>query len=306
MYTDAPDFLGLEKDDHTPWEDARAVVLPFPFERTVSWGSGTGRGPRALLEASTYIETYDEELDCEPRHQGIHTAPAFLPEDDDLGTCMDAMEAEARRHLDAGKFLVVLGGEHSLTLGPVRAAQKAVRERSGDDLGIVQFDAHTDLRDEYHGTRYSHAAVMRRILELGLPSLPVGIRATSPEEVPVIREHGIPVIWSHQVHQDARTGSTERFVRALESLPEKIYLTFDIDYFDPSVVPATGTPEPGGGFWHPTLELLRVLFETKDVVAMDVVELAPMDGHPASDFVAAKLVHKCVGYRFASSARSRT
>ena len=139
---------------------------------------------------------------------------------------------------------------------------------------------------------------MRRILELGVPSLPVGIRATAPEEIPVIRERDIPIIWSHDVHQDARTGSTERFARALDRLPHKVYLTFDIDFFDPSVVPSTGTPEPGGGFWHPTMEWLRVLFEIKDVVAMDVVELAPVDGHPASDFVAAKLVHKCIGYKF--------
>jgi agmatinase len=270
----------------------------MPFERTVSWGSGTARGPRALLEASAYIETYDEELDCEPWRHGIYTAPPFVPESTDMAACMDAMEAEARRHLDAGKFLVVLGGEHSLTLAPVRAAQKFVRESCGEELGIVQFDAHTDLRDEYHGTSYSHASVMRRVLELGVPSLPVGIRATSPEEVPVIREHRIPVIWSHEVHQDARSGSTERFAQALAGLPNKIYLTFDIDFFDPSVVPSTGTPEPGGGHWHPTLEWLRVLFATKDVVAMDIVELAPVDGHPASDFVAAKLAHKCLAYRF--------
>ena len=302
MHQDVPNFLGLEKTDLVSWDDAKAVVLPLPFERTVSWGSGTARGPRALLEASAFIETYDEELDCEPCDHGIFTAPAFLPQSDDMAECMDQMEAEARKHLDAGKFLVSLGGEHSLTLAPVRATQKAVRELRGaggnSELGIVQFDAHTDLRDSYHDSPFSHASVMRRVLELGVPSLPIGIRATSPEEVPVIREHDIPVIWSHDVHRDARTGSTERFERALDRLPHKIYLTFDIDFFDPSVVPSTGTPEPGGGFWHPTMEWLRLLFETKDVVAMDVVELAPVDGHPASDFVAAKLVHKCIGYKF--------
>lgn len=298
MQTDVPNFLGLEKVDRVSWDDARCVVLPLPFERTVSWGSGTARGPRALLEASAFIETYDEELDCRPCAHGIFTAPAYLPPSQEMAECMDQMEAEARKHLDAGKFLVSLGGEHSLTLAPVRAAQKAVRKLHGADLGIVQFDAHTDLRDSYHDTPYSHASVMRRVLELGVPSLPVGIRATSPEEVPVIREHDIPVIWSHDVHRDARSGSTERFERALERLPQKVYLTFDIDFFDPSVVPSTGTPEPGGGFWHPTLEWLRVLFATKDVVAMDVVELAPVEGHPASDFVAAKLVHKCIGYKF--------
>ncbi|MDA8018172.1 MAG: agmatinase [Thermoanaerobaculia bacterium] len=298
MRRDLPSFLSLDKTDLVSWQDARTVILPLPFERTVVWGKGTSRGPEALLEASAFIELYDEELDCEPCRHGIHTAPAFLPQSEDLGECMDQMEAEARRHLDAGKFLISLGGEHSMTLAPVRATQKAVRELHGTDLGIVQFDAHTDLRDSYHGTPYSHASVMRRVLELGVPSLPVGIRSSAPEEMPVIREHDIPVIWSHDVHRDTRTGSTQRFLDALERLPDKIYLTFDIDFFDPSVVPSTGTPEPGGGFWHPTIEWLRLLFESKDVVAMDVVELAPVDGHPASDFVAAKLVHKCIGYKF--------
>lgn len=298
MHHEMPPFLGLEKTEAADYDDARAVVLPLPFERTVSWGSGTARGPRALLEASAYVEIYDEELDAEPWRHGIHTAEAFLPEQEDLGECMDAMAAEARRHLEAGKFLVSLGGEHSLTQAPVRAA-KEVAEADGEPLGVVQFDAHADLRREYGGTPYSHASVMRRVVDdLGLPILGVGIRALSPAEAELVKERELPMIWSHVLHDDARRGSTERFGRLLADLPRRIYLTFDVDYFDPSLVPATGTPEPGGGFWHPTMQLLRLLFATKEVVAMDVVELAPLDDQPASDFVAAKLVYKCLGYRF--------
>ncbi|MCG8454679.1 MAG: arginase family protein, partial [Holophagales bacterium] len=222
------------------------------------------------------------------------------PDAEEFGACMDAMAAEARRHLEAGKFLVSLGGEHSLTLAPVRAAAELFAgETAGDGLGVVQFDAHADLRDSYEGSRYSHASVMRRLVDdLGLPTLAVGLRSLSSPETRLIEERRLPVIWSHELHEDERAGSTERFERLLEELPEQVYLTFDIDYFDPALVPATGTPEPGGGTWHPTLALLRRLFERKIVVAMDVVELAPVEGWPASDFVAAKLVHKALGYRF--------
>ncbi|MEO1366721.1 MAG: arginase family protein, partial [Acidobacteriota bacterium] len=201
----------------------------------------------------------------------------------------------ARTHLDAGKFLVSLGGEHGLSTGPVRASVDAAR----GPLGVVQFDAHADLRDTYEGSRHSHASVMRRVVDdLGLPTLAVGLRSLSTPEAELIRSRGLPVIWSHQLHEDARAGSSERFERLLETLPDEIYLTFDIDYFDPSLVPATGTPEPGGGQWHETLRLLRALFRRKRVVGMDIVELAPVAGLPGSDFVAAKLVYKCLGYRF--------
>ena len=155
----------------------------------------------------------------------------------------------------------------------------------------MQFDAHADLREEFEGTPYSHASVMKRIVDAGVPTLAVGIRSLSAPEARVIRERGLPVIWGHQLDR-----AEELFPPMLAALPEKIYLTFDIDYFDPSLVPATGTPEPGGGHWYPTLRLLRHLFQTKTVVAMDLIELAPIGGHPASDFLAAKLIYKCLGY----------
>jgi agmatinase len=156
---------------------------------------------------------------------------------------------------------------------------------------VVQFDAHTDLREEFEGTPYSHASVMKRIVDAGIPSLAVGIRSLSTPEARLVKERNLPVIWGHQLDR-----AEELFPKMLGALPERIYLTFDIDYFDPSLVPATGTPEPGGGHWYPTLRLLRHLFQTKTVVSMDLIELAPVGGHPASDFLAAKLIYKCLGY----------
>lgn len=280
-------FLGLE-EEFSRYETAAAVVLPVPFERTTSYGKGTAAGPAALLQASTYVELYDEELATEPADQGIATLPPFVPPAEDLGAALDQIADQARQHLAAGKFLVTIGGEHSLTAAPVRAAKEY-----HPDLAVVQFDAHADLRSSYEGSRHSHASVMHRVVDdLGLPTLAVGIRSLSSPEARLIGERNLPVIWGHELE-----GAERRFLSLLETLPETVYLTFDIDFFDPSLVPSTGTPEPGGGFWTPTMVLLRQLFERKRVVAMDVVELAPVVGHPASDFVAAKLVYKCLGYR---------
>ncbi len=282
-----PTNFAFLPDALAEYSNASVAVLPVPLERTVSWGRGTSAGPAAILRASQALELYDQELRCEPADLGIATLPPFLPEAFDLGAALDELEAECRRHLEAGKFLITLGGEHSLTLAPVRAARAVFGE-----LAVVQFDAHADLREEYEGTRYSHASVMRRIHDLGVATLPLGVRSLSWPEAEFAHEAGVPIVWSHELE----TIEGEAFDRLLDALPEQVYLTFDVDYFDPSQVPATGTPEPGGGTWHPTLRLLSRLFEAKRVVAMDVVELAPIMGQPASDFLAAKLVYKCVGY----------
>jgi len=281
-----PNNFGLLEAEASDYETSRVVVLPVPFERTTSYGKGTMAGPAAILRASQAMELYDEELSGEPYVQGIATLPPFLPEAFDMGEGFAELQAEARIHMERGKFLVTLGGEHSLTQAPVRAAREVYGE-----IGVVQFDAHSDLREEFEGTPYSHASVMKRIADEGAPTLAVGIRSLSAPEAQLIRERNLPVIWGHQLDR-----AEELFPEMLAALPEKIYLTFDIDYFDPALVPATGTPEPGGGQWYPTLRLLRHLFQTKTVVAMDLIELAPIGGHPASDFLAAKLVYKCLGY----------
>jgi agmatinase len=281
-----PTNFGLLPEEQADYAKARAVVLPVPFERTVSYGHGTAAGPAAILRASQSMELYDDELGGETAAIGIATAPPFLPEAFDMDAAMAELEAECLRHIEAGKFLLTLGGEHSLTIAPVRAARRAFGE-----VGVVQFDAHADLRDEFEGTPYSHASVMRRVFDEGIPSLPIGVRSLSEPEAEFAMEAGIPIVWGQELD------SVEpRLDALLAMLPESVYLTFDIDYFDPSLVPATGTPEPGGGLWYPTLRLLSKVFEAKRVVAMDLVELAPVGGHPASDFLAAKLAYKCLGY----------
>ena len=283
--SDVPDnFLGLP-EEASRYETSRVAVLPVPFERTTSYGKGTAQGPAAILEASRQVEFWEEMLRSEPWRIGIATLPPFAVETPDAAAALGALEAEARRHLAAGKFLVTLGGEHSLTTAPVRAARAVHGE-----LAVVQFDAHADLRAEYDGTPWSHASVMRRLHEDGVPALAVGIRALCDEEAALIAEKQLPTIWGWELP------ARERFLAELERLPEKVYLTFDVDFFDPSLMPATGTPVPGGGQWYPTLECLRELFRRKTVVAMDVVELAPQPGAHGADFLAASLVHKCLAY----------
>lgn len=278
--------FGLLEPESCDYETSRIAVLPVPFERTVSYGKGTSAGPAAIIRASQSLELYDEELGAEPYLMGIATLPPFLPEAYDMAEAMAELQEEARTHLAKGKFLVTLGGEHSITQAPVRATKEVHGE-----IGVIQFDAHSDLREEFEGTPYSHASVMKRIVDDGIPTLSVGIRSLSTPESRLIRERNLPVIWGHDLDR-----AEELFPPLLAKLPEKVYLTFDIDYFDPSLVPATGTPEPGGGLWYPTLRLLRRLFREKQVVAMDVVELAPVGGLPASDFLTSKLIYKCLGY----------
>lgn len=279
-------FGGIE-EIHARYDRSPLAIWPVPLERTVSYGRGTADGPAAILAASQNMELYDEELHCEPCAAGISTLPPFTPSATEMAEVITQIERAARPHVENGKCLVTLGGEHALTLGPVRALRSVHPE-----LGVVQFDAHADLRSDYDGTPYSHACVMRRLLDEALPALAVGVRSLSEPEGRLIRSEGLQVIWGHELADL----STQRFAQALDLLPPEIYLTFDIDFFDPALVPSTGTPEPGGGTWWPTLALLRELFRRKRVVAMDVVELAPVPGHPASDFLAARLVYKLCAY----------
>lgn len=281
-------FLRLEGFD-TRYEDCLGIVVPVPYERTVSWGRGTAGGPDAILAASSYVELWDEVLSEEPwREGGIHTVSPVQNEGDDLSGFIDRLADVGGRLFADGKFPIFLGGEHGLTVGPVRAAHKAFER-----LSVLQLDAHADLRESYRGTPWSHACVMRRIFDLGVPAVPVGIRSVSPEEASFIDEHDLPIIWSHQI-----AGGDRWMETAISSLTDTVYITFDVDFFDPSVIPSTGTPEPGGGFWHQTMKFLARVFQEKSVIGMDVVELAPIEGLHAPDFVAARLVYRCFGYRF--------
>jgi agmatinase len=287
-------FLGLD-EAASAFETARAVLLPVPWEATTSYGGGTRQGPRAILDASRFIELYDQELDAEPGAEiGIHTLPSL--ELARAGAC-EAMEelghAYDRVAEAAGdRFLVMLGGEHAVSSPAILAQAR----RHPGRLSVLQMDAHADLRPEYEGTPCSHASAMARVLPEA-DVVGVGIRAVSREEVVLSRaSDASTLVWAEDMQ-----GGDGWMDRALEALGDTVYLTFDVDYFDPSLVPSTGTPEPGGGTWYETLRFLRRVFREKDVVAADVVELAPVPGLHAPDFLVAKLVYKLLGYRFEES-----
>ena len=284
-----PPFLEFE----APAGEPAVAVLPVPYERTTSWGRGAEDGPAALLRASHYVELYDEELRLEPFRIGIETLP---PVDVEAGedAALERISASARAVIERGRFLTAIGGEHTVTPALVRGVVEAV----GSDLGVVQFDAHADLRPTYAGTPWNHACAMSRVLDLGVSTLAIGIRSLSRPEAVRIETEGLPVIWASQMQALTAEELQALFLGLLASLPDTVYLTFDLDFFDPSLLPATGTPEPGGGNWRQALALLRLLFEHKRVIAMDVVELAPIPDNPASDYTAARLLYKCIGYRY--------
>jgi agmatinase len=279
-------FLGLP-DPAPTLERARIVILPVPYEATVSYMGGTRFGPRRILEASRYIELYDHELDAEFHEAGIHTLPELILSGAGPEEALAELRTAYDRLLEMGKFVVMLGGEHSLSAPPIEAHAQRLGKRP---LSVLQLDAHGDLRPEYEGTPYSHACVMHRV-HRRVSLVPVGIRAITAEERQLMRARRIPTIFGHQLDAD------DRWIdRALSALGPDVYVTIDVDYFDPSLVPATGTPEPGGGQWHPTLRLLQRVFAERNVVGVDVVELAPIPGFVAPDFLVAKLVYKLVAF----------
>jgi agmatinase len=285
-------YLGLD-EDASDFEGSKAVILPVPYESTTSYGGGTSSGPGAILEASRYLELYDQELDSEPWRAGIATLPSLHLTGSGPGAAMAELRSAYDAVLDAGpdKFVITLGGEHSVTAPPVQAW---VDRLKGERLTVLQFDAHTDLRPEYEGTRHSHAAVMHQVHE-DVDIVAVGIRALTADEVQLARER--PNI--HLFYADDIQDGDEWMDRVVERLTENVYITFDVDGFDPSLVPSTGTPEPGGLQWYPVLRLLRRVFQASDVRAVDVVELAPIPGLHAPDFLVAKLIYKMIGYKFA-------
>ncbi len=270
-------------------ERARAFVYCVPYEKTVTYGRGTAEGPRAILEASAEVELYDEQSGGEPYRVGIATLGSYEPDDWRIGSeaMVERVEAELEPLVRQGKWPVVLGGEHTVSVGAVGALAAVHR-----GMSVLQIDAHADLRQEYQGSRLSHACVMSRIGEI-CPFVGVGIRSLSREEGERIQEEKLPVFFAHEMRRDPQW-----MEKAIACLSDTVYLTVDIDGLDPSIVPATGTPEPGGLLWAETLEFLRLLFERRTVVGADVVELAPQPGLHASDFLAARLVYKLIGFKF--------
>ncbi|MEE8488368.1 MAG: agmatinase [Gemmatimonadota bacterium] len=274
---------------------AAAVILPVPYDLTSSWRKGADRGPKALLEASAFVELYDIETDSEPWLRGIETAAPILC--DGTPELMSSLvRGRVSDVLARGSLPIVLGGEHSVTIGAVEATA-AASQAANRSFSVLQIDAHADTRESYHGSTHNHACVMARAREHG-PIVQVGIRSIEAEERPGLDENR--VVWAHEIAA-ARGASHEAWMnRALEGLAEDVYLTIDLDAFDPSQVPATGTPEPGGLDWYEVNNFIRRVARSRRIVGFDVVELLPMPGHHASDFLAAKLVYRVLAEMWAA------
>ena len=278
----------------TDFDRARVVVLPVPLDRTTSYVAGTRNGPHEILVASSHMELWDEETETDVHTIGICT----LPEMEFPFATIDEVRAEIHRVaaeiVDRDKFLFVLGGEHSITPPVVQAV--AARYRG---VSVLQIDAHADLRDSYMGTPHNHACAMRRVLDYARTTQ-VGIRSLSPEEAAAIPSLPTRIFYDFNMRQDPQWMD-----RVVDSLADQVYLTIDVDGLDPAIMPATGTPEPGGLSWYETLALLRKVMAARQVVGCDVVELSPMAGNVAPNFMCAKLVYKILSYRFGAEVRGR-
>lgn len=283
-------YLGLD-ECASEFDSASAVLLPVPYEATTSYGSGARAGPAAIIDSSRYLELYDQELGADTSTVGIHTLPALELTRDGPQEAMAELERSYRTVAEVcgDRFLLMLGGEHAVSAPAIRA-QAALRD---ERISVLQLDAHADLRDVFEGSRWSHACAMARVLDV-VDLVSVGVRAVCEEELEVWRRNDrVTLIWADHMWEN-----DEWMDQALDALGGTVYLTFDVDYFDPSLVPSTGTPEPGGGDWYRTLRFLRRVFAEKKVIACDIVELAPTPGLHAPDFLVAKLAYKLIGYRF--------
>jgi len=282
-------FGGIGESKYSALDAARVVVLPVSYEGTVSYGTGTGAGAMAIVDASRNMELYEEETDTEVYKIGIHTLDEFrsrpTPE-----LMMDSLYEYSVDILEKEKFLCTLGGEHSISAPIIRAHAEKYH-----NLSVLQIDAHADLRDTYDGTPHSHASIMARVVkDMRIPSVQVGIRSISADEARLL-ESGIPtrVFWAKDI-----VGRTDWIDDAIDSLTDNVYLTIDIDGLDPSIVPTTGTPEPGGLGWYETLALIRQLAKKRRVVGMDLVEYSYFENYDSPAFLCAKLVYKSLAYIF--------
>ncbi len=285
MNSPSSNFLGLESP-HGDYETARFAVLPIPYDSTTSYLTGTRGGPDAILAASRQVELYDEETGLEAYKVGVGTLPALAPNMAGPEKMHQDIFKAAKRAVRDGKFLFGLGGDHSITSGLVRAVMTKHRR-----LSVLQVDAHCDLRSSYQGTPYSHASVMRRVLELGASVVPVGIRSVSSEERRFMRKEKLEPITARDCHLDE-----DWIDRVLSGLGDAVYVTIDIDGFDPAYAPGTGTPEPGGLDWYQVTGLLQIVAAEKRVVGADVVEVMPIPGQAVTEFLAARLAYKLMGY----------
>jgi len=268
--------------EYSSYENSRVVILPVPYEHTTSYLKGTARGPEAILKASYQIELFDEKLKQEIFRIGIHTLP-FMNINSHSEKLLKQIEDEVITHLSTNKLIVILGGEHTITIGALRGVKKFF-----PNIGIVQLDAHADLRVSYQGNPYSHACVMRRVLNYA-PVFQIGIRSLSKEEFLLIHEGKVFTLFAHEI-------SPENLESFLTKIPEDIYLTIDMDSFDPAVVPGVGNPEPGGLNWEMADQILELISARSRIRAFDIVELRPIAGEVRSEVTAARLLYRLLGY----------
>ncbi len=281
-------FGGIAEEEFSDFEHSRILVWPVSYEGTVSFGTGTGRGAEAIIDASRNMELYDEETDAEPYKLGIHTL-AESPSIDPPERMMQSLYDRAKDLVGSGKFVTMIGGEHSVSAPVIRAHAERY-----DKISVLQIDAHADLRDTYDGTPHSHASIMARVVrDMRIPSVQCGIRSISAEEASVIDELPTRIFWAKDI-----VGRTDWWDDAIDGLTENVYLTIDIDGLDPSLVAQTGTPEPGGLGWYETIGLIRTLAQKKNVIGMDLTEYSYVEGFDASAFLCAKLIYKSLAFIF--------
>ncbi|NQX92979.1 MAG: agmatinase [Flavobacteriales bacterium] len=276
-------YAGIPKEN-ADIENAKVVILPVPYDGTSTWIKGADKGPGAFLEASENMELYDIETDSEVYKRGIHLLPS-LTGFDSPEQMVVAVHGEVKSLLSRRKFVTVIGGEHSVSIGAMRAFNEF-----HSDFSVLQIDAHADLRKSYEGTPYNHACAMHEINESG-HLVQVGIRSMDIDERQYLIEEN--VFFAHDMAEDEYWMD-----KVVDKLKENVYITFDLDGLDPSIMPSTGTPEPGGLLWYETLEFLKKVFRSKNVVGFDLVELCPNEIDKSSDFLAAKLYYKMLSYKF--------
>jgi len=276
--------FGQLQGEYSNPESARIVILPVAYDGTSTWNKGADKGPGAIIEASSNMELYDIETDSEVYKKGIFT-DSIIEADAPADGLVKAIEQEVQTYIEQGKFVVVVGGEHSVSIGTVKAHCRAY-----PGLTVLQLDAHSDLRQKYNGSEYNHACVMARVREL-CPVVQVGIRSMDSAEKQFVNPDSI--FFAKDIYN-----SKDWFAQAVSKLSGKVYITIDVDVFDPSIMPSTGTPEPGGLLWYDVLGFLKLVFEQRNVMGFDVVELCPDERNKAPDFLAAKLIYKLLSYKF--------
>ncbi|WP_029036644.1 agmatinase [Salinimicrobium xinjiangense] len=269
-------------DKYARLDDAKVVLIPVPYDGTSTWGKGADKGPDAFLEASENMELFDIETRTEVYKKGVYLAPP-VTENSSPEKMVEAVHKTVKNYIKQEKFVTIFGGEHSISIGTIRAFNE-----SFEDLTVVQIDAHADLRPEYEGTTCNHAcAVHEASKKTNL--IQVGIRSMDISELDHMDEN--QVYWAHDLYEDWMDD-------AIGQMTPNVFITIDLDAFDPSIMPSTGTPEPGGIFWYETLEFLKLMFKKKNVVGFDIVELNPNENEKSSDFLAAKLYYKMLSYKF--------